>query len=116
MPMSELGAAVASSSTSSSRRARSLSQWLERALQLLALLLLLPGLFVGPVFDDWFHAYDTHSARGWWSRLFGLYEFFRASEVGMAREHGLLPWWTDDGLSIAFLRPISSLLLAVDHL
>jgi hypothetical protein len=82
----------------------------------LGLLLLLPGLRVGPVFDDWFHAYDVKAPSGWWRNLFGLYEFFHADQVNQAREYGMLPWWSDDRLSIAFLRPLSSLLLGIDHL
>jgi hypothetical protein len=31
------------------------------------------------------------------------------------REYGVLPWWSDDRLSIAFFRPLSSALLAIDH-
>ncbi|MEY4548987.1 MAG: hypothetical protein RL685_5182 [Pseudomonadota bacterium] len=82
----------------------------------LCVLLLVPGLLVGPVFDDWFHSYDAHAAQGWWKRLFGLYEFFDAEQVSEARAHGLLPWWSDDALTISFLRPLSSLLLAMNHL
>lgn len=91
-------------------------QLLFYALCALCVLLLVPGLLVGPVFDDWFHSYDAHAAQGWWKRLFGLYEFFDAQQVSEARAQGLLPWWSDDGLTIAFLRPLSSLLLAMNHL
>ena len=92
------------------------SHFAYRALWLLAGVLLLPGLFVGPVFDDWHHAYDTHAPVSWSQRLFGLYDFVQAGEVKLGRELGMLPWWADDGLSIAFFRPLSSLLVAVDHL
>jgi hypothetical protein len=85
------------------------------ALWIAAGLLLWPGLRVGPVFDDWFHSYDTHAAMSWLKRVFGLYEFFHADQVGMARDSGMLPWWSDDRLSISFFRPLSSLLLAIDH-
>ncbi len=105
---SELPSAVADLT---SRRSRAF-----RALCALAVLLALPGLLVGPLYDDWFHSFDAHAPHGWWKRLFGLYEFFGAEQVGQAREHGFLPWWSDDGLTIAFLRPLSSLLVAMNHL
>jgi len=100
------------------RGARSLnrsSRWLWIALWVLAALLVLPGLRVGPVFDDWFHSYDSHALTGTWRRVFGLYDFFHADQVAQARESGVLPWWADDRLSIGFFRPLSSLLLWVDH-
>jgi hypothetical protein len=87
------------------------------ALCALSVLLLVPGLLVGPVFDDWFHSYDARASQhGWWRRLFGLYEFFGAQQVAEARAQGFLPWWSDDGLTISFLRPLSSLILALNHL
>ncbi|HEU4577301.1 MAG TPA: hypothetical protein VFS67_03530 [Polyangiaceae bacterium] len=86
------------------------------ALWILALVLILPALRVGPVFDDWFHAFDIHDPQASaWQRWFGLYDFFHADQVAQGREYGVLPWWTDDRLSIAFFRPLSSLLLALDH-
>jgi len=87
-----------------------------RALWLLALGLLVPGLRVGALLDDWFHAYDAHAQAPWSERLFGLYEFFHADQVGLARAYGMLPWWSDDRLSIAFFRPLSSLFVSIDHL
>lgn len=91
------------------------SRWIWIASWVVAALLVLPGLRVGPVFDDWFHALDTHSSEGTWQRWFGLYDFFHADQVAQARQYGILPWWTDDRLSISFFRPLSSLLLAFDH-
>lgn len=86
------------------------------ALCAVCVLLMVPGLLVGPIYDDWFHAYDAAAPEhGWWRRLFGLYEFFGAAQVSEARAHGFLPWWSDDGLTISFLRPLSSLLLALNH-
>jgi hypothetical protein len=118
--MSEHAAAVAPSASPSSDPPASAST-LTRASRLawyacwaLGLLLLLPGLRVGPVFDDWFHAQDA-TAPGAWRSWFGLYEFFRADQVNPLREYGVLPWWSDDRLSIAFFRPLSSALLAIDH-
>jgi len=111
-PPSELPAAAAAP------RLRS-APWncpFEGGLFCLALLSLLPGLLVGPVLDDWVHAYQSHAPLGWWRRLFGLYEFFHVGEVKLALHGGVLPWWSDEELSIAFFRPLSSLLLAVDHL
>jgi hypothetical protein len=87
-----------------------------RALCLLALLLIVPGLRVGALLDDWFHGYDAHAQAPWSDRVLGLYEFFHANEVGLARAEGMLPWWSDDRLSIAFFRPLSSLFVSLDHL
>jgi hypothetical protein len=92
------------------------SRWVYRALCLLALLLLVPGLRVGALLDDWFHSYDAHAQMPWSKRLFGLYEFFHASDVGLARAEGILPWWSDDRLSLAFFRPLSSFFVSLDHL
>lgn len=88
----------------------------QRALWALVLALMLPGLTVGPVFDDWFHAIDARANTSWLSRLFNLYDFFDSGEVASGKELGWLPWWTDDGLSLRFFRPLSSALLSVDHL
>lgn len=90
--------------------------WSFYALCALCVLLVVPGLLVGPIYDDWFHAYDARAPEhGWWRRVFGLYEFFGAEQVGDARAHGYVPWWTDDRLALSFLRPLSSLLLAMNH-
>lgn len=98
-------------------RHRPARSWLFIVLAALAVLLVVPGLLVGPIYDDWFQAYDSHAAEhGAWRRWFGLYEFFGAEHVSQAREHGFLPWWSDDRLTISFLRPLSSLLLALNHL
>lgn len=88
----------------------------QRALWALLLLLMLPGLGVGPVFDDWFHAIDARADSSLLSRLFNLYDFFGSGEVAPGRELGWLPWWTDDQLSLRFFRPLSSALLGIDHL
>lgn len=97
-------------------RAKPARELLFYALCALALLLLVPGLLVGPIFDDWFQSYDASAPQhGWWRRLFGLYEFFGAEQVSEARAHGYVPWWSDDRLTISFLRPLSSLLLAMNH-
>jgi hypothetical protein len=86
------------------------------ALWVVAALLMLPALRVGPVFDDWFHAFTINDPlASTWQRWFGLYDFFHADQVAQGREYGVLPWWADDRLSIAFFRPLSSLLLAIDH-
>lgn len=103
---------VASSPAASSALGR---RALWRGAWVLVFALLLPGLMVGPVFDDWFHAADAHAETSWATRLFSLYDFFAADEVAVGRRHGLLPWWADDALSIRFFRPLSSLLLSIDH-
>jgi len=110
------GPAVTAPVAAAPARSSRTSRFAYRALVLLALVLLVPGLRVGALLDDWFHSYDAHAQAPWTQRLFGLYEFFHANEVGLARAEGILPWWSDDRLSIAFFRPLSSLFLSLDHL
>jgi hypothetical protein len=81
---------------------------------ILVVLLALPGLFVGTVFDDWYHGYELQDGSST-EKIFGLYDFFRSADVPQGRQEGVLPWWSDDRLSIAFFRPLSSALLAVNH-
>jgi hypothetical protein len=48
---------------------------------------------------------------------FSLYTFASGAADQRARfvEHGGFPWWTSDGLRLAFFRPLSSALFALDH-
>jgi hypothetical protein len=48
---------------------------------------------------------------------FSLYDFASGAADQRARlvDSGALPWWTEDGLRLAFCRPLSSALLWVDH-
>jgi hypothetical protein len=111
--VSQLTAAGASERTQTGASRWSRALWL--GLWALAALLIVPGLCVGPVFDDWFHQFDAHEPVGTWQPLFGLYDFFDAGQVAELRGYGVLPWWSDDRLSISFFRPLSSLLLNVNH-
>lgn len=84
-------------------------------LWILVLLLTIPGLLVGPLLDDWFHAFDSHAAQPSLESTLGLYDLIRSDEVVLARAQGMLPWWSDDALSLRFFRPLSSLVLTFDH-
>jgi hypothetical protein len=85
----------------------------------LGLLLNATALLLGLTADDHFHAValrsDLHSPgmeRAAWD-LFAFAKDPRSNLLLM--EEGMFPWWTDPSLVIAFLRPLSSLTLWLDH-
>jgi len=47
--------------------------------------------------------------------IFNLYDFVDDGDRAALMERGLLPWWTDETLTIRFFRPLSSALLFLDH-
>src|SRR5262245_54797286 len=86
---------------------------------ILSVLLALPTLAIGFYADD--HAQLValeHAVPGLdWSPL-DLYRFSSGdpAEVQAAVKEGLGPWWTDPHLRARFMRPLTSALLALDHL
>lgn len=82
-----------------------------------ALLLCAPALLLDFYNDDWLVRWvvrgralnsDPHPLK--------LYEFMASEPQVRGYIHeGMLPWWTDPQLKIRFLRPLSSLLMWVDH-
>ncbi|MFZ5895492.1 MAG: hypothetical protein ACOY0T_30830 [Myxococcota bacterium] len=77
----------------------------------------IPVLFVGFSNDDLVHrlALDGQVA-GFEPGWLGLYDFTPPSlPTSKMIERGMLPWFTNPELSLRFFRPISSLLLALDH-
>lgn len=46
---------------------------------------------------------------------FDLYDFVADDTRGPMLDRGVLPWWTDRGLTIRFFRPLASALLYVEH-
>ena len=81
----------------------------------IGLLLSAPALFTGWVHDDysllsvWRGAVPAMSSD--WSELFA---FFSTERIAPLRDQGVLPWWTDDSLSIRFFRPLGSAAVALD--
>lgn len=91
-----------------------------RWIALLAVALVLPTLNTGLILDDWSHRmlndptwHHPGSVRGPWE----LYRFITDDPDfrRISMDRGILPWWIAPGFRLAFLRPISSLSVAVDH-
>lgn len=76
----------------------------------------LPGLFAGYALDDYAHlamlSGEYPLERGWWD----LFNFVDGTpgEVSALQAFGSLPWWADPNLRLAALRPLASLLTAID--
>ena len=82
-----------------------------------ALLASAPSLLVGFTNDDLTHRLMLEGrAPGYAGGWFGLYDFTPPDLPAPAlMKQGLLPWFTDPGLMLRFLRPLSSATLALDH-
>jgi hypothetical protein len=81
-----------------------------------ASLLSLPVLTLGLVNDDFIHRLALSAASEKYNRdALTLYDFLKGGEENaILMDAGLLPWFTDPGLTARFFRPLSSLLLALD--
>jgi hypothetical protein len=95
------------------------SPWWPWVAGLAALLLAAPTLGAGLMLDDYslqlLRRPDWHVAggpHGDWD----LYRFHDGDLAGMREmmDRGMWPWWTAHGFKLAFLRPLSSLWLALD--
>lgn len=74
-------------------------------------LLLLPSLALDHVGDDWMILARVRDGSPW-----DGYTFVAGpGELETWRDHGVAPWWTDPGIRAAFLRPLSSGLLALEQ-
>ncbi len=84
---------------------------------LVALLLCAPALFLDFYNDDWLVRVVVRGrAPGSDPHPLKLFEFMASeSQVRGYIQEGMLPWWSDPLLKIRFLRPLSSLLMWVDH-
>lgn len=85
----------------------------------LALALAAPSLTTGLSADDWLQhlvARDLHPFAGLPASRFDLFSFVGHDPRDTAREvdAGVLPWWTDPAVKLAFWRPLSSLTHLVD--
>jgi hypothetical protein len=85
----------------------------------LGLLLNATALCLGLTADDHFHAVALRSdlnSPGMERAPWDLFAFAKDPASNLAlMEEGVFPWWTDPSLVIAFLRPLSSLTLWLDH-
>ena len=83
-------------------------------------LLLAPTLFSGFILDDYFHHAIMHgNLKPFFvntNPLTDLFAFLPADEPShtMLKEHGLLPWWTPEGLRANFFRPLTAITHLVD--
>jgi hypothetical protein len=82
-----------------------------------ALFASLPSLLVGFTNDDFSHRLTREGhAPGYVGSWLGLYDFTPPNFPAPAlMNQGLLPWFTDPGVVLRFLRPLSSASLALDH-
>ncbi len=85
----------------------------------LALCLTAPALYLDLTADDHFHALAARgetSIQGVARAPWDIFAFAKnpSSNVQLIEE-GVFPWWTDTGVVISFLRPLSSLTHYLDH-
>jgi hypothetical protein len=77
---------------------------------------MLPSLWSGFMMDDYYYVLEAEGfplVTGNDGRFFAFYLGDEEVTSSLARQ-GLCPWWIDDSLHLAFLRPLSSLLLRID--
>ncbi|GAK58713.1 hypothetical protein U27_05688 [Candidatus Vecturithrix granuli] len=84
------------------------------------IILTLPALGSGLVFDDYWHS--TMFAGRWpWSAedgsLIGMFSFMDGTLEGSQalKEAGIVPWWMFDGIKAAFWRPLTELTHWIDY-
>lgn len=86
----------------------------------LAVVLLLPTLSVGFMMDDFGQLMWLKGRQLPANSPLGIWDLFRFQDADPARlqvkiDLGFWPWWTNPELRIAFLRPLTSLTHALDH-
>jgi hypothetical protein len=82
-----------------------------------AVLLLVPTLFSGFALDDYVLLYrlGTESTAQWVGGSLDLFRWLDPTHSQRLMDGEGMPWWTFDGASCAFMRPLSSLTHAIDH-
>ena len=87
------------------------------AIAIVCLALYLPGLDAGYLADDLFQISMLEGRMGSYS-VAHLYAFAPGDVASNAAhvQRGSLPWWTHPEFRFVMVRPLSSLLLALDHL
>lgn len=100
--------------------ARLATPGLPRLAALVGVLLCLPALGTGLIMDDWFHRailMELPGLRGLgapWRSLFTFVPGPGRNDELIAL--GIMPWWSDPDLRVAFLRPLPALLHQLDFL
>ncbi len=74
-----------------------------------------PSIRAPLLLDDYIHRAMAHGVFPAPRGPFDLYDFVSFRDRSVLVDRGILPWWTDPSLEIRFFRPLSSLLLYVDH-
>ena len=95
--------------------------WLPLATIVLALLLVSPGLGIGPMGDDYMHMARVDPrlhVPGFAYAPFDLFTFVSGdpSQRAVLLEEGVFGWWMAADSRVAFWRPLSSLTHVLDHL
>lgn len=93
--------------------------WLEKPWLwiVVGIVLALPALARQFALDDFFHIASLESEDGKGAASWRLFSFVPEGTDGRATSVrlGLLPWWAQPDLKVAFFRPLSSALVAFDH-
>ena len=74
-----------------------------------------PALRASYLLDDYLHASMIRGTFPSPRNPFDLYNFVSDADRVLLQERGMLPWWSDPGLTLRFFRPLSSALLWADH-
>lgn len=79
------------------------------------MLTFLPALRSPYLLDDYLHQSMVDGTFPGHRGPLNLYDFVNDTDRGVMLERGILPWWADPELKVRFFRPLSSLLLWIDH-
>jgi hypothetical protein len=90
-------------------------RWVLAALVAAAVVVHLPAVRTPFFLDDYAQLAMADGKYPGHHGAFDLYDFIDDSNRGELLDLGVFPWWTDPHLVVRFLRPLSSLLLWVDH-
>jgi hypothetical protein len=111
-PVTQAGVAVASAAAPAARLPE--RAWLA-ILFLAGIAVFSPSLRASYLLDDYLHASMIRGTFPAPRNPLDLYNFVSDADRALLLERGMLPWWSDPGLTLRFLRPLSSALLWVDH-
>ncbi len=109
-----------------SKHADTIRRWLTYRhlpviLACVGIVLTLPALGGGLIIDDYFHR-DMLSGPFLWppardASLFGMFSFLDGTPEGSQalKEAGIIPWWTFEGIKVAFWRPMTEITHWLDY-